>query len=210
MKSYTFLSVSAVALTVLGSCTTTPVPDTPIKPVTRLAMDLEGTYNRAISDAAEPLRDRRIRLSPLGAGEWIYYQVNEGADLENVYRQRVLQLQAGDNGTIAQVAYTLKTPEPFQALDAPLSALTLSDLDITLTEGCEMIWIEMPNGWAGRVDPGRCVIFSERRDTNMRIGSRADLIGNRLRQAESGYDMDGVRLWGSEDGEWLTLYRTID
>lgn len=208
MNSYTFLSMSAAVLIVLGACTTTPAPDTPIDPVTRLAADLAGSYNRAPVDTAEPLRDRRIRLSPLGAGEWIYYQVNEGTDLETVYRQRVLHLQGRDDGTIAQVAYTLKTPEQFQALDAPLSALTLSDLDSAFTEGCEMIWIEMPNGWAGRVDPGRCVIFSERRDMEIRIGSRADLIGNRLRQAESGYDMDGVQLWGSEDGEWLTLYRS--
>jgi len=210
MNSYSFLSFSAVILIFLGACTTTPVPDTPVDPVTRLAADLAGTYNRAPSDTAEPLRVRRVRLSPLGAGEWIYYQVNEGVDLEKVYRQRVLHLQARDDGTIAQVAYTLNTPEQFQGLDAPLSALKLSDLDSPFTGGCETIWVEMPNGWAGRVDPGRCVIFSERQDMDIRIGSRADLIGNRLRQAESGYDMDGVRLWGSEDGEWLTLYRTID
>ena len=215
MKPCIFLS--SVAMTViflryLGGCKTAPPSgpyvDPPFDPVTRLAMELEGTYNRGPADPAEPLQDRRIRLAPLGAGEWIYYQVNEGVDLQEVYRQRVLHLQPRGDGKIAQVAYTLKTPTKFQALNAPLGSLSLSDLDSAFPEGCKMIWIEMPDGWAGRVDQARCVIFSDRRQMDIRIGSRADLIGNRLRQAESGYNMDGVRLWGSKDGEWLTLYRT--
>jgi hypothetical protein len=88
-----------------------------------------------------------------------------------------------------------------------LSALTRAQLRPELGEGCDMIWVEMPHGWTGQVDPSRCVIVSPTQRGELRMGARTEIIGNRLRRAETGYDLDGIRLWGAEDGEWTVLFR---
>lgn len=210
MKSYTNLSIMTFLSVILISCTTVPAsnPAADTGPAARLASAMAGTYLRPSPSSDEPRQDRRVPLAPLGDGQWIYYQVNQGLDLEQVYRQRVLNLSEQLDGRVTQTTYTLTKPEDYQAMDAPIDQITLDQLTRGMESGCDMVWIEMPDGWSGRVDPSQCVIFSQRRQTQLRIGSRADIASTRLRQAETGYDLNGNRLWGSEDGEWMVLYRT--
>lgn len=206
MKPCSNLSILTFSLFFLSACATSPI--IPTNPAERLAQAMDGEFLRLPDASQTPLRDKRIRIDPLGPGEWLYYQINEGENLSEVYRQRVLQLRTDTNGRVIQTAYSLKTPEPLQAFDAAaITTLTLNDIEPTLGAGCDLIWIEMGDGWAGRIDPADCLIVSQRRQTEIRIGTRTDLIGDRLRQAESGYDLDGNRIWGSEDGEWMVLRR---
>ncbi|MGB3456249.1 MAG: chromophore lyase CpcT/CpeT [Litorimonas sp.] len=174
---------------------------------TRLAEAMEGIYVRPASPEAEPLHDMRMRIDPLGPGEWLYYQVNEGEDLSEVYRQRVLQLRAAGPGRVVQTAYTVAQPERFAGTTRRFDTLSREDLDPALGGGCEMIWTRSGAVWSGRVDPDRCTIVSRRRGTELRIGARAELTQDGLRQAETGYRIDGTFLWGSQDGEWLSLRR---
>jgi len=209
MKSFSNLSNMTILSVFLVGCATAPVqaPTNPTDPAQRLAAAMAGEYDRTSTSSDEPLRDRRIRIDPMGPGEWLYYQVNEGADLEQVYRQRVLSLWTQADGRILQTAYSLTSPNIYETMGESLSALTLDQLRPALPSGCDMVWIEMPNGWAGRIDLNDCIITSKSSQAEIRLGARADLIDHRLRQAETGYDLDGNRLWGSEDGEWMVLRR---
>lgn len=206
MKSYVNLSIMTFFLAFLGSCATAPTIDT--DPASRLATAMAGTYLRTAADSSGPLQDQRIRLDNLGPGQWLYYQVNEGDQYQDIYRQRVLNLRNDERGRVLQTAYILNDPTAYQTPTSDLSSLTRQDLSPGLEPGCDMIWIEMEDGWAGQIDPKRCVIFSDRQQSNSRIGARADLNDSRLRQAETGYDMDGNQIWGLDDGEWIVLYRT--
>lgn len=212
MKSFANLSNLTIVSAFLVGCVTAPVqtPAEPTDPATRLAAMMAGDYQRADAEVrmSDPLRDRRVRVDSMGSGQWIYHQVNEGSNWNSVERQRILSLRTQPNGRVVQTTYSLTAPETYQAMGDSLSALTRGQLRPELGEGCEMIWIEMPNGWAGQVDPNRCLITSPTQRGELRMGARADLIGNRLRRAETGYDLDGNHLWGSEDGQWLVLYRT--
>lgn len=209
MKSFSNLSNMTILSVFLIGCETAPV-QTPVEspdPALQLATAMNGNYMRTDANLAEPLRDRRVRIDPLGAGEWVYYQINIGAALETVTRQRVLSLTAQPDGRVTQTAYSLTSPELYQNMGGSLSVLTLDQLRPERSDGCDMIWIEMPDGWAGRVDLNDCIISSQNSQAEIRMGARADIIGSRFRRAETGYDLDGNRVWGFDDGEWMVLYR---
>ena len=195
-----------LAAALLSACASTLTVDQ----ADLLAAAMDGEYLSAPGQSGNVLLDRRVRLSGVEweDGEWLYYQINRGpthAAQDEVYRQRVLHLQARPDGSVAQTAYTLAEPETFAGLE--LSDLTKADLKDPFADGCELVWRGSGYSWSGAVDPETCVIFSERRQTHLRIGSRSEIEGDTLRQAESGYSMDGDYLWGSKDGDWITLER---
>ena len=188
-------ALSLLCLSGLAACSGQAASGAKASGAQGLAADMAGVF------ANERITDARTPIAPLGEGAWLYYQVDrEGA----VYRQRVLHLEDGPAGTVRQTAYSLSEPERFAGLaDRP----TRAALQMDFTPGCEMIWRKGDDGWSGAVDPQNCTIFSERRQTSLRIGARSELAGDRLRMGESGYQMDGRYLWGSRPGEWLELTR---
>lgn len=207
MKSFANLSSMVILSAFLAGCATPSVqtPAASTDPATRLATMMSGRYQNA--NMANPLHDHRIRIDPMGSGQWVYYQVNEGADLDQIYRQRVLVLRSRSDGRVVQSAYALTAPGRYQGMGDSLSTLTLDQLKPEMDKGCDMIWIEMPERWLGQVDPNRCMIIAPTQQAELRRGVRTDLNSTRLRIAETGYDLDGNRLWGSEDGEWTVLHR---
>lgn len=215
MKSFANLSIFtivAIFLAILsGSCATAPVQP-PNTSATRLANAMAGDYGRALAGNSvfAPLQDQRIKIDALGPGQWLYHQRNEGPDLAQITRRRVLSLRAQPDGRVIQTDYAVPASPPGtpQTTKQWLATLTLDQLRPAMSPGCEMIWIEMPNGWSGQIDPGRCVITPPAQSGERYLGARANLVGSRLRTAETGYDEDGNRLWGEGDGQWVGLYRT--
>lgn len=197
------LSALLAASVVAGCVSTTPVsaPQT-------LASDMAGTYETAIG-SEDAMRDRRVRLAPLGDGAWVYYQVNHKADL-SVYRQRVLQLLPLPDGRVAQSAWTINAPEALVDLwDKPevQAELSLEDLSPSMDDGCAQIWTKAEEGWDGLVDPETCVIDSSRRGTQIRIGAESKVTAASLSLAERGFSLDGEQLWGTAQGAYYVLDR---
>lgn len=201
MKLRLTLALSAVAL---SACATL----SEVSPDEALAADMAGTFETAIG-TDEAMRDRRFRLTPLGDGEWLYYQVNHKADL-SVYRQRVLQLEPLADGRVRQSAWTVKEAEAHVDLwrnaDA-VAALDLDDLSTGLEEGCAQIWERIDTGWTGTVDPATCIITSKRRGTEIRIGADSKLTETTLELAERGFNLEGEQMWGTEPGSYHSLAR---
>jgi len=193
--------IGFAATLMLTACATAPSIDT-----ADLAEFMEGHFIAGEPGVKTYFHDKRVRIVPLGDGEWLYYQINRGAD-DSVYRQRVLHLEPLKNGQVQQTAYTLKSPEKFSDMGQVLKTIALDDLDTAFTEGCEMIWTAAESGWDGKVDPQDCVIFSERRQSELRIGSKSKLTKAGLRQGESGYQLDGTYLWGTKGDD--DLYELI-
>jgi len=156
------------------------------------------------------LSDFRPRIAPLGEGEWVYLQRNrDGAP----YRQRVLQLLDNPDGSVSQIAWSLSDPEALEnAPDQPelLDMIDRSMLVATFTEGCAQQWSftnDPEPVWSGVVDPETCVVMSQRRGAEIRIGAEARITPDGLFEAERGFSMQGEQLWGTPVGEFALIMR---
>jgi len=176
-----------------------------------LAALMEGTFQTAPEDTENIIRDRRVKLASASLeGVWFYYQLNTGKEW-SVYRQRIVQLTAGENNTVRQITYGVKNPGNFvDAWKKPtlLNTLSKDDIEPYFDGGCVQIWTQTPdNVWNGRVDANTCKIFSERRQANIGIEAESRLDGSSYYQTERGYDEQGEQIFGSEVGEFIQLYR---
>ncbi|MCH9750948.1 MAG: chromophore lyase CpcT/CpeT [Alphaproteobacteria bacterium] len=197
------LSIGLLAFA-LGACVTSPS----LSPAEMLAANMADTFETAIG-SDDAMRDRRIEIAPLGAGEWLYYQVNHKSDL-SVYRQRILQLEALPDGRVRQTAWTFNDAAAHVDLwDKPdvRAALSLDDLSAGLEDGCAQIWTRDGATWAGKVDPDRCIITSTRRGAQIRIGADSLLDEASLSLAERGFELGGEQLWGTDPGDYYRLTR---
>jgi len=155
--------------------------------------------------------DRRSRANGEGlSGHWIYTQLNTGKD-NKLYRQRLVNIVVSEDGqSIIQNTYSLSSPEKFEnAWDRPdiLSQITRADYKSLIQHGCNMVWTSKKEGeWDGKVNRQTCLIHSQRRDRKIRIGSTAYISQDVYKTSESGFEMDMTFLWGSKEGELITLY----
>jgi hypothetical protein len=62
--------------------------------------------------------------------------------------------------------------------------------------------------WIGRVEPADCRIFSERRQAEIAIEGETRLGTKSLLQTERGFSLEGEKLFGTNEGEFIQLYRT--
>nr|WP_070958429.1 chromophore lyase CpcT/CpeT [Hyphomonas sp. Mor2] len=201
MKHELILCTVAVAT---AACASSPESS----PAETLAGQMTGTFETAIG-TDEAMRDRRIQIAPLGAGEWLYYQVNHRSDL-SVYRQRILQLEPLPDGSVRQTAWTFDDAEAHADLwDKPnaLAALTREDLSTGLEDGCAQVWQLAEGVWRGTVDPETCIIDSTRRGMQIRIGAESVLEADALSLAERGFNLEGEQLWGTAPGDYYRLAR---
>ena len=188
-------------------------------PAASLAALMEGRFRTAPDDPENDFVDSRLRIAPMGAGVWLYYQLNTGPD-RRVYRQRVLHLQDRDDGAVVQVAYDLADPSRFQlepgakVLSSAFADISVKDLNQSLPDGCEQVWRPAADEgdalWVGRVDRLTCKVFSPRRQADIALFAEARLGEDILRQTEKGYSEDGALLFGGPDGTFITLYRIAD
>jgi reactive intermediate/imine deaminase len=162
------------------------------------------------SSSGEVLSDFRPRIAPLGEGQWVYLQRNRG---DVPYRQRVLQLLDNPDGSVTQIAWSLSAPEAFT--DAPsqpdvLKSLEPSMLVATFSEGCSQEWrytVGPEPAWTGVVNPETCVIMSERRGVEIRIGAEAKITPEGMFEAERGFSLEGEQIWGTPEGEYALIMR---
>lgn len=206
------LVTAVLATMLLASCVSQPEPEAAeASNVERLAALMIDTFETAPDDPDNDIRDQRVLInSPSLEGTWIYYQLNTGPE-RKVYRQRIIELIARDDGAVIQKTYGLKSPEEYVAAwdnAEKLNALSQDDFEPYFDDGCEQIWrLDDTSGWIGYVDPATCKIFSERRQANISIEAEARLNEEAYRQTERGFDEDGNKLFGTKPGEFIVLYR---
>ncbi|MEM9169133.1 MAG: chromophore lyase CpcT/CpeT [Pseudomonadota bacterium] len=177
----------------------------------RFADLMTDTFATAPDDPDNNFVDRRVRVASAALpGVWLYYQLNTGPE-RKLYRQRVIELARADDGAIVQTTYELKAPETYvDGWDRPaaLNALTPDDLEPFANQGCAQVWrLTTEGAWRGRVDPATCRIFSQRRGEEIAIEAEAILDDETYRQTERGFDASGAKLFGSEPGDFIVLYR---
>lgn len=191
-----------------SACQSTLATDRPDEVLATILID---TFETSGSHQDTYILDRRIRLKsdPLGDGVWFYYQLNTGPE-RKLYRQRVMNLKAQEDGTVLQRSYGLKMPQDFENLwDRPnrLSGISAEDITPYFDQGCGMVWTPDGEAWSGYVDPQTCVIKSRRRNKSIRIESEARIEATRYLTNERGFEMDMTFLWGTKPGDYITLTR---
>ncbi len=179
----------------------------------RLADLMHGTFDTHASNAdSKPethLVDRRVRIDLPLLGDYVFYsQINEGEE-QTVYRQRILALEAADDGRIVQSAYSLKNPDQFvDAGPGDFTEVSKADLVASLPDGCERVYELRGAEFYGRVDPRNCIITSSRTGKLRAIEAESILSESSLKQAERGFDAEtGEKLFGTEEGEFYELFR---
>ncbi|MDJ0643178.1 MAG: chromophore lyase CpcT/CpeT [Erythrobacter sp.] len=156
--------------------------------------------------------DRRIEVTVQGeSGVWFYSQLNTGDEFK-LYRQRFHQLAlSGDGKNLIQRSFVPVDPDRFVDLWTKAGLLTpisKSDMRPVLGEGCTQVWAKDAEGtWHGKVDPRTCEIFSERRQTNIRIGADSYYRGTVYGTSERGFDAEMNPIWGSKPGEYIPMLR---
>lgn len=178
----------------------------------QLSQLMLGNFATAPDNFEQTIIDRRIAVSVDGeTGIWFYSQMSTGPD-QKVYRQRFHRLELSSDGD--QVIQ-----RSFEPLDANrfvdgwtrpevFASLGMDDMKPVLGEGCEQVWSkDAENVWRGTVDPRRCEIFSQRRQTTIRIGADGYYQNDVFGTSERGFDADMNPVWGSKPGEYITLLR---
>ncbi len=202
----------AVLIWLAAGCAA-PAPEQ-ADPTAELAELMAGSYQTSDVESGY-FRDTRVRLPALGAGEWLYTQLNTGAD-QKLYRQRVLNLSPLNDGTgdVQQVAYSFRVPADFsEFLNEPKRwrQLRLEDLHLSFAAGCAMRWREPADAsrwrWLGEVSPETCRVYSQRRKSEIAIGAEAQLGVDALWQTERGFALTGEQLFGSGPDEYTRAYR---
>lgn len=187
-------------------------------PAAELAKVMTGRFASEPDKDGNRVEDFRVPVQDMGAGEWIYFQRNQGPKTRTerrAYRQRVLQLVTAPGGGVSQITWSLKSPELYSA--APrypgvLKAINKKALKLTMEAGCEQRWRHDPEAgeggtWQGRVDPVECTIYSKRRQKRIGIGSETRLSAQGLLEAERGFDLNGTQLWGTPAGAFTEMMR---
>lgn len=169
-------------------------------------------FATAPENTDQTIIDRRVAVTVEGeAGVWFYSQLNTG-DEQKLYRQRFHQLTISEDGTsLVQRSFVPADADRFVDLWAiadPLTRLSKTDMRPVLGEGCAQSWSKDADGtWHGKVDPRTCEIFSERRQTTIRIGADSYYRGDVYGTSERGFDAEMNPVWGSKPGEYITLHR---
>lgn len=164
---------------------------------------LGGVFAGRDSHDQTYLRDWRQEIAPLGEGRWLYFRRDRNGE---VYRERIVQLLDRPDGSVVQETWRLpKGDVPLTA--ARLRVLARSDLSGESLGDCPHVWRKEASDWRSEVDPQTCVIHSDRRGTDIRIGSESRLSATQLIEAERGFALDGTLLWGTPLGEFATMER---
>jgi hypothetical protein len=166
------------------------------------------------TDAELPnLTDRRVIVDVPFLGEHVvYWQLNSGPE-RKVYRQRLLVFTPGNDGQIVQATWSLREPGNFvDAFDSPelFTALTSDDVEASLPDGCDQVWVRSEDGWYGSVNPDTCRVWSERRQMWRRIGAEARVASDACFQTERGFDDEGNQVFGTKPGEMYRLDRIVN
>lgn len=204
---YLRVKLVGLALSLCLSACATPSSQSPHDNLAlNLAQMMQGRFEAPLEGPESGFLDHRISLPALGEGQWIYHQVNKGTEAV-LYRQRVLQLLPEEDGSVRQVTYRLKNETNFANLWDTDKSISRKDLIPAFTTGCEQIWEKEATLWVSEIDPQNCVIDSKHGGRKIGIASRARLSADSLQQGEAGYKPDGTFLWGTPEGEWITLER---
>lgn len=173
-----------------------------------LASQLAGKFAGVDSNNKVYLQDERQLLTPLGKGVWLHFRRERDGVL---YRERVIQLLDQPNGYVLQQTWRLVAPE------IPVTQITLDKLQSDAISGndienCRHIWRPVAESrsvhyWRAEINPDNCVIYSARRDTEIRIGSESKLTATTLEEAERGFTIDGTFLWGTPVGQFARMTR---
>ena len=204
-----FLATTCIGQPGLAQDTSTKMDEAGLSELAALMLQ---DFATAPENTEQTIIDRRVSVRVTGeTGVWFYSQLNTG-DEQKLYRQRIHQLSISEDGTsLVQRSFVPADADRFVDLwtrAGLLRLLSMTDMRPVLGEGCAQSWSKNVEGiWHGKVDPRTCEIFSERRQTTIRIGADSYYKGDTHGTSERGFDANMNPVWGSKPGEYIVLQR---
>lgn len=165
---------------------------------------MQGTYSsekQSIED--EEYFNISLRMIPIWKekGNYLYVEQAMFEKQESPYRVRIYKVSQRNDEFVSEI-YTLKnekewigkwkTPEAFAAL---------SELDIELKTGCEVILKKQPDGtFVGQTGEKTCP--SELRGASY-ASSKVTVTPTQILSWDQGFDKDGKQVWGAVKGGYI-------
>ena len=165
--------------------------------------------------AEEPLfsllgLQRRVVEVPALGEHVVYAQINNDADPANVYRQRLYVFELLEDGRIHMTNWGFADGAGNQDILGRLADLDTLPRDAftnSLPETCASNWVRRAGEFYTYIDPQQCIIES-RRGGQLGIQSTEFVGENRIRNEESGWELDGSMRFGLPEGVYYEYQRT--
>lgn len=165
---------------------------------------MQGTYSsEKQSKTDEEYFNISLRMIPIWKekGNYLYVEQAMFEKQESPYRVRIYKVSQRNNEFVSEI-YTLKnekewigkwkTPEAFAAL---------SESDIELKQGCEVILKKQPDGtFIGQTGEKTCP--SELRGASY-ASSKVTVTPNQILSWDQGFDKAGKQVWGAVKGGYI-------
>lgn len=175
-----------------------------------LAGLLAGDYLSAPGDGVQADTPILLRIRPVepppGWRTALYAEMRHGGPDGPVYRQRLYVFEESARGADPGAEIVMHA---LAFADGVAAARLIADPEVVVREGlvlhdalgagCEMRWRREGAGFIGRVSRDTCLIVGRRGDQR-RIEAETHIMPDAISQVERGYDLAGVRLFGSPDG----------
>ncbi len=155
------------------------------------------------------LQRRRVDVPVLG-GHVIYAQINDDADVAQVYRQRFFVFSWQPDGRIAMTTWAFADSQAHKDILSRLSdlaAMPASAFKAALPAGCEARWRWTGDSYYSRISAEDCVIVSRRSGEPLGIQATEIVSAAGIRNEESGYTMDGEQTFGFPDDVFFEYLR---
>ncbi|MDJ0927582.1 MAG: chromophore lyase CpcT/CpeT [Gammaproteobacteria bacterium] len=155
------------------------------------------------------LQRREVEAPALG-DHVVYAQINNDADPANVYRQRLYVFELLDGGVIRMSNWGFADPDANKDILGRLEDLASMPRDAftnSLPETCTSYWTKRDDEFYTYIDPDKCIIES-RRGGKLGIQSTEFVSEDRIRNEESGWELDGRMRFGLPEGIYYEYQRT--
>lgn len=171
---------------------------------------MTGSFASTQQHLADPehYHDIRLHMVPIWterpAGPWLYVEQAAAHSVERPYRQRVYQLRANGDGTLASVVYELPG-EPLRfagAWQAPERLDALAPDDLLLREGCSITLRRAPGMFVGATSGKGC---SSSLAGAAYTTSEVEIWPDRLISWDRGFDENDEQVWGAAQGGYVFI-----
>ena len=139
---------------------------------------------------------------PAITGATFFVKQYMDGDYENVYRQRLYQLQpVPERQAIELTIYRFRDEQAYRYADQqPEQLQTLQPEELVATPGCEVYWHYNGEYYDGLMDAGECSYFSQRLNKKIIISDTLRLTESEIWIADQAVDEAGNRVFGDPEG----------
>ncbi len=196
-----YFIVPFLAIFLVVGCATKSKSTNNFKQLTKIMQGHYSSEKQSISD--ESYFNISLRMTPIwkGKGNYLFVEQAMFDKQDSPYRVRVYKVYQRNNEFVSEI-YTVKNEKNWIGKwDNPKAYDALTEADIELKSGCEVVLQQKPDGtFSGKTGDKTCP--SELRGASY-ASSIVTVTPKQIISWDQGYDKDGKQVWGAEKGGYV-------